>query len=159
MNNNKSLSSLLLAVSMASAPLFMVEEAQAQIYKCVNTQEKVFYNDKPCPVTQLQSKMKSVKDPKNGFIPEPFSPVVTADEKQNSGKKGVVVGDNSLNNDTSSKNQTLANQAAGNSGSAGAKNKNSLAESVSGKTSVVLGESADLNATTTVNSTNKPYMH
>ena len=154
---------MLLSALIVSAPLFMVEEAQAQIYKCVNTQAEVFYNDKPCPVKQIEKKMKSVKDPTNGYIPEPFSPSKIANEEQSSGKKGVVIGGELLNSDSSTESSVLANQVDGNKGSEGAVNKQNSAESGAGKTSVVEGEGAALNATTsnspTAVSTKKLTMH
>ena len=163
MNNKKSLSFLLLPALIVSAPLLMIEKAQAQIYKCVNTQEQVFYNDKPCPVKQIEKKMKSVKDPKNGFIPAPFSPSKIADEEQNSSTKGGGIGGELLDSDSSSESSVLANQVDGYKGSEGAVNKLNSVESGAGKTSVVEGESAALNATTsnstTAVSTKKLTMH
>ena len=163
MNNKKSLSFSLVSAFIVSAPLLMLEEAQAQIYKCVNNQEQVFYNDKPCPMKHVEKKMKSVKDPKNGFIPAPFSPSQIADEEQNSNIKGVVIGGELLDGDSSSESSVLANQVDGYKGSAGAVNKQNSVESAAGKTSVVEGESAALNASTsnstTAVSTKKLTMH
>ena len=61
--------------------------AQATIYKCVNAQAEVYYNDKPCSVTTIERKLKSAKDPKGGYIPPKF---VTEKEKES--LPGVVVG-------------------------------------------------------------------
>jgi len=45
--------------------LGFVSTSHAAIYKCVNTQDEVFYLDKPCPVNHDEKSLKHVKDPKN----------------------------------------------------------------------------------------------
>ena len=117
-------------------PLLMCVEAQAAIYKCINPQAEVYYNDKPCPVTAIESQMKAVKDPVGGYIPVPFSPSNIAEKgMQKSGKKGLIIGDDITSKDVSSKKETLADQSSdGNSNSSSAstdsENKKSQTEGV-----------------------------
>jgi len=61
-----------------------------QIFKCVNAKEEVYYNDKPCPIGNTESKISAIKDPENGYIPPKFIP-----EKLDDNNKGVVVGNSS----------------------------------------------------------------
>lgn len=51
---------------------------EAKIYKCVNIENKVFYNDKPCPILDKETKINAVKDPVGGYIP----PALVLDVKQ-----------------------------------------------------------------------------
>lgn len=44
--------------------------AQKGIFKCVNKEGATYYNDKPCPKQDEQTKFKAVKDPVNGYIPD-----------------------------------------------------------------------------------------
>jgi len=152
----------LLSALVVSAPLFIVEEAQAQIYKCVDGQAEVFYNDKPCPAKQIEKKIKSEKDPVNVYIPPSFSPSVEKGETKNPAKKSAGGGGNSLNSDTSSN-----NQAGGNMELTGDANEQNSAGSSSGGVSVSAGEGTTSNATTSnttttttpATSTRKLYMH
>ena len=61
--------------------------AQATIFKCDNTEGATFYNDKPCPKIDVETKLKAVKDPVGGYIPPKFEPDVVT-----SGSKGVLIG-------------------------------------------------------------------
>ena len=70
-----------------TSSLFIVSGAQATIYKCINVQAEVYYNDKPCSVTTIERKIKSAKDPVGGYIPPDF-----VAEKVKESKTGVVVG-------------------------------------------------------------------
>ena len=81
---------------------FLAKDAQAKIYKCVNVNEEVFYNDKPCSVTEIESQMKAVKDPKNGYISAPILPPVEAEGMQKHDGNDLEIVENSLNEDTSS---------------------------------------------------------
>lgn len=81
---------------------FLVEDAQAKIYKCVNVNGEVFYNDKPCSVTEIESQMKAIKDPKNGYISPPILPPVEAEGMQKHDGNDMEIVENSLNEDTSS---------------------------------------------------------
>jgi len=60
-------------------------QVQAEIYKCVNKQGKTFYNDKACPIYDKETKIKAVKDPKNGYIPPIF-----VKDKEGKGKTIVI---------------------------------------------------------------------
>jgi hypothetical protein len=42
------------------------------MFKCVSTKGDVFYNDKPCPVTEKETLIKADKAPKNAYIPPAF---------------------------------------------------------------------------------------
>lgn len=68
-------------------PLFFIAEAQATIYKCVKKNADVYYNDKPCPVSDKESQLKSVKDPIGGYIPPKY-----VSKKEGVSSKGVVIG-------------------------------------------------------------------
>ena len=68
-------------------PLFMTVDAQATIYKCVNLNAEVYYNDKPCPLTDIESQIKAAKDPVGGYIPPAF-----VKDDEGVGTKGVLVG-------------------------------------------------------------------
>ena len=50
-------------------PLLVTQQAHAKIYKCENDQSQVYYNDKPCPVADEETKMRAVKDVVNGYKP------------------------------------------------------------------------------------------
>lgn len=54
----------MLAVSFLLMPL----KATADIYKCENSKNEIFYNDKPCPVLDKETEFSAVKDPKNGYV-------------------------------------------------------------------------------------------
>ena len=90
--------------------------AQASIFKCVNQQGSVYYNDKPCPEKDKETQLKAIKDPKNGYIPKPFKEVIEED----GAIKGVVVGKESLkkvdskNNQKDSKKEKQASDVSGN---------------------------------------------
>lgn len=47
-----------------SALFFYSGQAQAEVFKCVNIQGAVFYNDKPCPKKDKEIKIKIAKAPK-----------------------------------------------------------------------------------------------
>jgi hypothetical protein len=70
-------------------PLLMTTQSYATIYKCVNSQAEVYYNDKPCPITNIERKIKAVKDPEGGYIPPAFKEDVSKARRNN----GVVVGE------------------------------------------------------------------
>jgi len=53
-------------------PVFFLVNAHATIYKCVNINANVYYNDKPCPKNDIERQLKSVKDPVGGYIPPEF---------------------------------------------------------------------------------------
>lgn len=62
--------------------------AQATIFKCVNQQDSVYYNDKPCPKKDKETQLKAIKDPKNGYIRKPNM----EQKKEVLAAKGIVVG-------------------------------------------------------------------
>ena len=76
-----------LSVLSVSALMFVNVQVHAEIFKCVNVQAEVYYNDRPCPVTQIERKVKAVKAPKNGYKPPAF--VEKAGVKNS---QGVIVG-------------------------------------------------------------------
>jgi len=136
-------------------PLLMSVEAQATIYKCVNAQAEVYYNDKPCHVTTIERKIKAVKGPVGGYIPALYSSSAVAEEStQNSSKKGLVIGGESTNKDVFSKKETQAGQSSVNSlNSASASmgdenNKSPKGGLNSEKVPVALGNSSNSNAST-----------
>ena len=157
--NNKPPSFLLLSALMVSAPLLLMEQAQAEIYKCVNAKEAVFYKDKPCPSTEIESKVKVAKAPKNGYIPAPFSPSDAEEEEQQISKKSLVIGENSLQNEAASKKEFPASQSNDKSLSDGvtdsSKNNNST-EMNSKKNTVASTDSPNSNATLSQATTSKP---
>lgn len=66
--------------------------AQATIYKCVNTKEEVYYNDKPCPINNVESQIKAVKDPVGGYIPPEFMNQNSNEKSENKvGKNRVEI--------------------------------------------------------------------
>jgi len=65
MMNKKSF--LIYGTLLVSTAGFSPQFAQASIFKCVNEQGAVFYNDKPCPIKDKETKFRSVKDPKNAL--------------------------------------------------------------------------------------------
>ena len=71
-NKNKN-SSTLLGSLLFVMPFLLAGEAQAGIFKCVNTEGQTVYLDKPCPVKDTETEMKAVKDPNNGYIPPAFA--------------------------------------------------------------------------------------
>ena len=83
------LSSILLGAGVLAQSGVMFS-AQAEIYKCTNKQDKVYYNDKPCPVENDEKKIQNEKDPVNGYVPPTVGSKHTI--KKN---KGVVVGSQS----------------------------------------------------------------
>ncbi|WP_299876456.1 DUF4124 domain-containing protein [uncultured Cocleimonas sp.] len=75
-------------VLSAQAILF-TKTADAAIFKCVNEQGATFYNDKPCPKENVETKMKAVKAPKDPYIPQDIKTVnINNDVNAN----GVFVG-------------------------------------------------------------------
>lgn len=76
--------------SLIIVPLLFIAEAQATIYKCVNAKAEVYYNDKPCPVSEIERQLKSVNDPEGGYIPPAF-----VSDKEKTASKSAVVGSTS----------------------------------------------------------------
>lgn len=64
MNDRNQLYALLFGILMSSS-LFVTDQVQAEIFKCVNQQGAVYYNDKPCPVKDTETKIKNAKASKN----------------------------------------------------------------------------------------------
>jgi hypothetical protein len=113
MNNKISPTSLSIALLIA-VPLLMTQQVQAEIYKCVNEKGTVFYKDKPCPVYDKETQLKSVKDPVNGYTPPEY-----IEEKESSRSKGVVVGENVENKQVSFDMKDSKKQDSGSSGGGG----------------------------------------
>ena len=95
--------SLFVMSSLTVSVSFLAEDAQAKIYKCVNVMGEVIYNDRPCSVTEKESQMKAVKDPKDGYIPAPILPSVEGEGMQKHDGNDLEIVENSLTVDTSSK--------------------------------------------------------
>ncbi len=64
------INSWVVSIIYLSFSLLTTQTALATIFKCTDKQGAVFYNDKPCPVTDEETKLHSVKDPVNGYIPK-----------------------------------------------------------------------------------------
>ena len=60
--------------------------AHATIFKCVNTQGAIYYNDKPCPKDNEETKIKATKDPKGGYK----SFYANKDEKNKTSSSGSI---------------------------------------------------------------------
>ena len=113
-------------------PLLITTQAQATIYKCVNLQAEVYYNDKPCPVTNIERKIRSVKDPEGGYIPPEF----VADQVK-SASPGIVVGNESgrkldQSNKDQSDNSSNASSSGGGSSSGTSANSSDSSSNSSG---------------------------
>ena len=68
-----------------SSSLLVTDQAQAEIFKCVNQQGAVYYNDKPCPSKDIETQIRNAKDPKGvASQPQYFSNVEVVDEKLSS---------------------------------------------------------------------------
>ena len=113
--NNKTLTFLSISVLAVSAHLLISEQVHAEIFKCVNAKAEVFFNDRPCPVTQIERKVKAAKDPKNGYIPPPA--FVEKTGKKNA--QGVVVGEASNKEMNSSQKAGGEKQQTGNNSTQG----------------------------------------
>ena len=131
--NNKTLSFLSISVLAVSAHLLITEQVHAEIFKCVDASAEVFYNDRPCPVTQIERKVKAAKDPKNAYIPPAF---VEQTGRKNS--QGAIVGGasnkeiNSSQKAAGEKQQTGNNSAQGSAPKDFAESQDSLKVSDSG---------------------------
>lgn len=125
-------------------PLLMATQVQATIYKCVNAEAEVYYNDKPCPVTTIERTLKGVKDPKGGYIPPKF----VADEEK-SASSGVVVGEQSgrkldrSKNDKSDSSENTSN--SGNSSGSGTRTSSSDSSSKSSESTNTASSSGTSN--------------
>lgn len=112
---------------------FLTGESQAQIYKCTNSNNKIVYNDKPCPVKDKEQEFNAVKDPVNGYIPPTY---VELDSNQIN-ENGVSINNTSLLNNSNGKSplkkeyQNINNERKNSQGlSSGANNSNEDNESV-----------------------------
>ena len=85
MNNNINLFAYKLLV--LTSVIIFTGGAHADIYKCVYTNAEVYYNDKPCPATAIERKIKAAKDPVGGYIEPDFVP-----DKETLTLPGAVVG-------------------------------------------------------------------
>jgi len=132
--NNKNTKITYLSFFMIIGFLLAPNLTKAAIFKCVNKKGDVYYNDKPCPENNKETKLKAVKDPKNGYVPKPF--VEKIEEVKS--VKGIVVG----NDDTKKKeskndakkrdNENLAGEITMNKSDAS--NDNSIGNSVKSST-------------------------
>ncbi len=48
--------------------ILMPSTVRAEIYKCENIKNEIYYIDKPCPVLDKETEIAAVKDPKNGYV-------------------------------------------------------------------------------------------
>lgn len=112
--NKLSLSTMLLALSV----LVMHGLANAEIFKCVSTKGAIYYNDKPCPKSNEETKIKGVKDPKGGFIPS-FKNTNLGKSKESPARKsngsGIASNNNGLPQDKVENRQT-SSKSSGSSG-------------------------------------------
>ena len=125
-------------------PLLMALEAHATIYKCVDANAEVYYNDKPCPVTDIERKIKAVKDPEGGYIPPEF----VADQAK-SASPGIVVGNESgrkLDQSNKDKSDNSSQVGASNGSSSGAKGTSSGSSNNSSANSNVSSSSSTENS-------------
>ena len=51
------------------------------IFKCTNIKGAVYYNDRPCPVTDKEKKMRAVKDPLQNNVNTPAPAITTPSDK------------------------------------------------------------------------------
>ncbi len=101
-----------LGILLLSHFLLFTGSVQAEIYKCVNAEGGTFYNDKPCPKTDEETKLKAAKDPKNGYIPPKFIPL-----EEGNGTKGIVIGKQSGKSSTDDEEDDAAEGRANNTAS------------------------------------------
>lgn len=80
-----------------TALVLITSSAQASIYKCVNQQGAVYYNDKPCPIKNKETKLKAVKDPTNRDI---IPPPLEIKQEEGQAAKSVVIGKEAKDQDT-----------------------------------------------------------
>ncbi len=70
---NKSLLILVASFVLAPQVIFADKKQDASIFKCINNKEEVYYNDKPCPVRDKETKIRAVKDPANKSLTKAYS--------------------------------------------------------------------------------------
>ncbi len=133
--NNKSLSFVLVSSLVLSAHVFITEQANAEIFKCVNPKGVVFYNDKSCPKKDKETQIKAVKDPSNGYIPPAF-----VEQKEGKGNRGVVVGETSGRELISTKKEPSEDQQQANNNSSQRSNSNTNSNN-NGTDKVVVADS------------------
>lgn len=120
-------------------PLLISVKAQATIYKCVKANSDVYYNDKPCPVADVETELSSVKDPVNGYIPPDF-----LEDIDKSGSTGKTIGDRNVD-ESNEKLNSLSKSQVLNGGNSGGKNPSSKAKEFSGNTLNNQNQAADNN--------------
>lgn len=128
------------------SPLLLSMEAQAKIYKCVNTEGKVYYNDKPCPVTSIEKEMKAAKDPVDGYVPPKFVP-----DAPEEGSKGIMIGDDSSREIDSKQSENAKAEASTTGG--GGSNQNS-SSGTNADTASTTSQSKETNNTSTASQNN-----
>ena len=111
---NKYLSFLSVSALAVSVQLLVTERAHAEIFKCVNAKAEVFFNDKPCPWTQIERKIKAAKDPKYGYVPPAF-----VEKTGTRNAQGVIVGGVSNKEINSSQQASGEKQQTGNNSTQG----------------------------------------
>lgn len=87
---------------------FIVNIANADIYKCESEDGVTFYQEKPCPVKDKQTEMAAVKDPKGGYI---APDLVTGKEGENTSQTSINGAQNQANepkNNSDYQNRSLA---------------------------------------------------
>lgn len=107
MMKNKSLSFLLMSGFVVSAQMFVTEQVHAEIFKCINEQGAIFYNDKPCPVKDTETQIKAVKDPKNGYVP-----AFVVEKTEENSADGIIVGGGSSKVGNSKKDDNVKKEKA-----------------------------------------------
>ncbi len=80
--NNKLLIVLAIGLALSSQVVVADKKQEASIFKCINNQGSVYYNDKPCPVKDKETRIHAVKDPVNGsLVRTPLAVPVFANKK------------------------------------------------------------------------------
>jgi len=149
--------------TLALVPLFMSVEAQANIYKCVNIDAEFYYNDKPCPVGDIERQIKRAKDPENDYIHAPFSISLDGEVEKNPSEIDLTVGGNTLKQDVSSSDETQSSQGNDNSAVAGgSENMKNSTEVSTKKTNAASEKNSATNATTSkaaIGNNNEKIIH
>ncbi len=94
---NKSTLILFASFVLSAQATFADKKTDASIFKCINSKGAVYYNDKPCPKRDKETRIKAVKDPVNGVLTQaPLESPVFGKTKQTqvSVKIGGNVGKN-----------------------------------------------------------------
>ena len=59
---------LFASLFLSAQATFADKKQDASIFKCINSKGAVYYNDKPCPARDKETRIRAVKDPVNGLL-------------------------------------------------------------------------------------------